>query len=142
MFDEKKWREYVKLADHYKAIGQTKIYLMRDDDHPWEFAIACEPGGTFRLSTPVTISFTANHVTSGLEFHWSLDLEQKDASGSGEFHIDTPHIVKALARLPKIVADQFREQLRITAIAVRQQADEWRNAADRQYHIARELEAL
>ena len=43
MFEEKDYGDYVKLAAHYQAIGESKIYLDGNGEKPWQYAKSCEP---------------------------------------------------------------------------------------------------
>ncbi len=44
------WKSKIPMADHYKAIGETDIYLsLYDGDRfnaPWEWAVSCEAGSS------------------------------------------------------------------------------------------------
>ena len=47
MLSDTDFQTAISLARHYKAIGQTRIYLSKDGDggKPWHLATNCEPGG-------------------------------------------------------------------------------------------------
>ena len=137
MFGEKDYSEYVKVAAHYQAIGQTSIYLSGDKEKPWQYAISCEPGGSHRLEISTDVRFKALH--EGLEFSWCFDIEPRSANGSGSYHIDIEGIHRVLAKLPMDVANQFVAYLKSCAEAVEKQADEYQEAAKRQYGDAAAL---
>ena len=101
------WQEHVALAEHYLAIGQDEIYLSDTDDlplttFPWEFVTSIEKGSTFRHGVDVSKWFRAVHPC-GLRFRWCLDLEVRDANGTGNSLGDTResclcHAEQALSR--------------------------------------------
>ena len=73
----------ISKADHYIALGQTSIYLYRDDpSFPWGLVTKVEAGGSYRLSGPSSVSLTAEHP-SGLSFRMSVDFEGPEANGKG-----------------------------------------------------------
>ena len=58
MAKNKAWRDSVNLAKHYKALGQTSVYLSEGDgigeeDRPWSFVTEVSPGGTHRCQFPM-----------------------------------------------------------------------------------------
>lgn len=94
------WRDAVKNAEAYKAIGETTVYLERGplDSYPWELAVRVADGAGWRMDIPVSITFEADHAC-GLTFLWFWDLELREANGKSGYHIDLPGIVATLARL-------------------------------------------
>ncbi len=136
--NDKDYGEYVKLAAHYQAIGDTKIYLSGDtSEKPWQYATSCEPGGTHRMDIETNVRFTARH--KGLEFSWSFDIEPRSANGSGTYQIDVEGIQRVLAKLPMDVATEFATYLKNCADSVEKKADEYQAAARRQYGVAHAL---
>jgi hypothetical protein len=132
--DDKPWKDYVKQAEHYRAIGETKIYLGGDGEKPWQYAISCEPGGTHRIDIATDVRFTAEHA--GLVFSWSFNIEPHSANGKGGYHIDVEAIQRVLAKLPMDVATNFVTYLKSCADAVEKKADEYQAEAQRQYGTA------
>ena len=138
------WQDKIKLADHYKAIGYSDIYLSRhdgDEPFPWEYVTDCEPGGSHRLDIATTVRFTAKHP-SGLEFSWCFDIEPDDANGKGHYQIDSAACQKVLKQIPAPAAKKFRNYLAECAVKVREKADEWQSLAARQYRDAEILKQL
>lgn len=134
IFEEKDYGDYVKLAAHYHAIGESKIYLHGNGEKPWQYAKSCKPGGSHRLDISTDVRFTASH--KGLEFSWSFDIEPSSANGSGSYHIDVEGIQRVLAKLPMDVATSFVLYLKQCADSVEKKADEYQEAAKRQYGVA------
>jgi len=138
-----KWAQAIKLAKHYKAIGQTDIYLDRDsEEKPWSFVTAANPGGAIRMGSQISCEFRAAHAPSGLSFRWYVDLEPRDADGSGELQIDVDALREILRKLPEKPARQFRKQLAQLAIDCKKQSDEWLNTATRLASRAREISGV
>lgn len=135
--DSKPWQEYVKQADHYQAIGETRIHLYGDAEKPWQYATGCEPGGSHRLDISTSVRFTA--AKNGLEFSWSYDIEPSSANGKGDYHIDIEGIQRVLAKLPMKTATDFVNYLKSCADAVEKRADEYQESAKRQYGTASAL---
>jgi len=138
-----KWARAIKLAKHYKAIGQTDIYLERDDEEkPWSFVTTSNPGGSIRMGSQISCEFRAQHEPSGLTFRWYVDLEPRAADGSGELQIDVDALRGILRKLPEKPARQFRKQLEQLAIDCKKQSDEWLNTATRMASRAREISSV
>ena len=95
--------DYVRLAEHYKAIGQEKIKLSEWDELPWESVTGCTDAGVTRGQQRCCMKFEAAHEC-GLTFCWTLD-----PSAWGEWRGE--NVLAALKRLPK------RYALMIIAIA-------------------------
>jgi hypothetical protein len=140
MTNEKNWRDSVRLADHYKAIGDTRLYLM-GDDLPWQHVTSFESGGGHRLGISVSVSFEAL-MSCGLTFRWSFDLEKRDANGTGSYRIDLPNIQRVLAKMPPHIGLRFAAHLKDTARAIREKGDEYAQVAATQYGAAAQLESL
>lgn len=138
----KSWKHYARLAKHYKAIGNTEIYLNDGTEFPWGMANSVESGGMHRLSIPVSFTFRADDPQSGLSFRWFFDLEAKGANGSGKFHIDIERIRQVREMLPDGTRKSFSRILRETSVAVRKQGDDYQKVAADQYAVAAELERL
>ena len=136
------WRECERKAEHYKAIGQTEIYLGSDSaDIPWHLATEFEIGGSHRLEIYTSVWFRGTGK-SGLSYRWSFDLEPHRANGHGYYMLDTDGIRAALRMLPAPVAKQFAQYLRECAKAVDKKADEWESITKRQRTTASALNAL
>ena len=131
----------MKLAKHYKAIGQTRVYLMRDEEAPWALVTEVGEGSTYRHNTPVSVSFKAAHPC-GLTFEWSLVMEARDASGKGTLEFDVKRIARVMAALPERAQPAFKNRLADAAAATALLGREWQAAADRQRQIATALSDL
>lgn len=136
--EEKSWEEHAKLAEAYRKIGSTKIYLHHADDYPWQFVDSVEPGGSHRLEISTDVRFTAKHP-SGLTFSWSFDIEPANANGKGGYHIDVEAIQRVLIKLPMKPATEFVKYLKACAEAVEKKANEYQQEAQRQYGAANAL---
>src|SRR5688572_15736949 len=94
------WRDLIKKADAYKAVGHTTIYLHGECVYPWELVTKVEPGGGIRMGMSVGVRITAEHAETGLRFDWSVDIESREANGKGSFEIDTKVCRELMAKLP------------------------------------------
>jgi hypothetical protein len=128
-------------AEAFKEIGETKVYLDRDSELPWEIAEHCEPGGSHRMDIATSVRFIGKHP-SGLTFHWMFDIETADANGSSEYKINTAAIVAAIQKMREPVATEFRTYLKECAEKVEKRGAEYLASAQRQYGTAAALEAL
>jgi hypothetical protein len=138
------WQQHVALAEHYLAIGQDEIYLSDTDDlplaiFPWEFVTSIEKGSTFRHGVDVSKWFRAVHPC-GLRFRWCLDLEVRDANGTGTLKFDFPKLRQVLALLPAKYAKQYRESFADARKQLQKQADEYHAIGNRLDHDAADLE--
>lgn len=141
--DSKNWKDVVKKAKNYKAVGQDRIYLDRQKnlDYPWDFVTKVEPGNLHRYSTHISVSFTAKHK-SGLEFQWSVDYEPHSASGTGTFKIDTDLLKKVGYLVPASKRADFLTVIGESAKAVEKQADEYQNAANGLYTMSLQMKQI
>ena len=137
------WRQAVKLAKHHRALGHTHIYLKHDQhDKPWHLVTEVEPGGLMRLGQSVSVWFIATHPKSGLRFRWSLDLEPREANGSGNLQIDVAGCRAVLEELPAPMAAKFRAHLERLAGATEKQAQEYLTEHRRWAKRAQELRSI
>jgi hypothetical protein len=137
------YKETIGLAKHYKAIGQTKIYISSDSaEKPWHLVTGCEPGGSHRLDINTSVRFTAVDPDTGLEFNWSFDIEPHEANGTGSYQIDAKACMDVLAKLPKIAAKQFKAYLAECATKVAERGDEYFKLYRRQHADADTLRKL
>lgn len=136
--DEMDFQEYVKLAQHFQAIGDTELYLSGDGEKPWKYVTGVEPGGSHRLDIATSVSFKAAHPC-GLEFRWSFNIEPHSANGRSGYYIDIDAIQRVLAKLPMEPATKFVTYLKSCADAVEKKADEYQDEAKRQYGTAHAL---
>lgn len=136
MLNEKPFREYVKNAGHYLAIGEKEIYLFGDQEKPWEIATSCEGGSSHRMDIATSVNFRGPHPC-GLTFRWSWDLEPRSANGSGSYQVDTAGIQRVLAKLENYKCRQeFLDYLTDCAVKIEKKADEYQEAAKVQYASA------
>lgn len=117
-------------ADAYKRIGQTRIYLGREDDKPWERATKCEAGGMHRLDLAVSAAFSFEE--DGLCYGWHWDLETRGANGKGIYEIDVESCKHVMRRLKGDARIQFREYLRDCAAKVKAKGEELLNHTNKQ----------
>jgi hypothetical protein len=136
------WQEYVKLAKHYKAIGQEEIWLSDDENAPWHLATQLSEGGLHRMGISVSTSFKGKDQKSGLTFRWSFDIEKREADGASKFIIDLSRIKRVQGLLPEVIAKKFAASLAETAKAIRKRGDEYSAIASEQYGMAYQLERL
>ncbi len=137
------YRKAIKLAEHYKAIGETRICLSGDDENkPWHLVTKCEPGGSHRLDISTSVRFYAFHPESGLNFDWSFDIEPYDANGKSHYEIDARGCSDVLAKLPSGAAQAFRKYLAECAEKVAARGDEYFKLYQRQHVDADTLRKL
>jgi hypothetical protein len=109
-------------------------------DAPWALVSRVEVGGTHRLDMDTSVNFYTE--VDGLGFRWWMDLETRDANGSGEYKLDVPRIASVLAQLSEPGRRQFAGYLAQCAEKVRARGDEIMAMARRQYGDAATLQAL
>jgi hypothetical protein len=141
--EAKPWRWHVTNAEHYKAleVDRVSLYDLSASELPWEFVTKIEGGGMHRLGAQTSAGFEATHPC-GLRFLWSLDYEERGASGQGEFVVNRYALALALARLPSGPRRTLAENLRAFAEKVREHAAEYGTAANRQNMAANAIEAF
>ncbi|MEZ2132499.1 MULTISPECIES: hypothetical protein [unclassified Sinorhizobium] len=101
-----------RLAEHYKAIGQTEIYLDSDDeDLPWHLATSVAAGGSYRLNGPSSARVNAHDYDAGLTFTWHFDFEGRDANGTGVNQFSADAMLGAARKLPPHAREQFAKLL-------------------------------
>ena len=138
---ETNYQRVVDKSEHFKAIGQTEVWLEREGDKPWDHVSEVEDGCCVRMGTRTDATFKARHPC-GIMFRWSVDLENREANGSGVYGFDIKGIRAVIHRLPKAAAEKFAAMLAETAKVIRAKADEWQRAADSQRHQAIALERI
>lgn len=138
---ERDWKQAVKLAKHYKALGIEEVYLGDKGPFPWDLVNSVEPGGSHRLDISTDVWFRANHPC-GLKFRWTFELETKDANGMGMYMIDSPNVARVMRLLPAKAKKEFAAYLGDCAERVEAKAKEFQQAADRQDRDAIVLYAL
>jgi len=136
------WREIIKKADAYKAVGQPTIYLHGDCVFPWELVTEVKPGGGVRMGMSVGVRISALHAETGLRFEWSLDIESREANGKGSFEIDTKVCRELMAKLPAVARQQLRAYFAECAGKVQEKWQEWQAIADSQKRQADVLHSL
>lgn len=138
MLNDVSYEKAVKLADHYKAIGQAEIYLFENGKRPWEHVISCEAGGSHRLEIATDVNFRAKDP-SGLVFRWSFDIEERSANGSGSYKVRTAEIQRICKLLPARVKKYFNEYLLLCAEAIEKKGNEYHSVAKNQWDTASAL---
>jgi hypothetical protein len=109
------WPKVVTLAEHYKAIGTTDIWLHAHShnafpDAPWHIATDVEFSGIIRGGVEAGLTFIAEHPC-GITFRWGLDLATWDNGGECGSRIYEPnvrHVLQAFSMLPTAVRDKTR----------------------------------
>ena len=134
------YRQIIKKAKHYKAIGQTRIVLHSNQgEKPWHLATDCRPGGSHRLDIATSVWFTGRDPKSGLTFEWAFDIEFCTANGKGFYEIDVEGCKKVLEMLPRKTAEKFRAYLLECSKAVLEKGREWQRMAEKQFADAATL---
>jgi len=137
------YKQAIKLAEHYKAIGESRICLSRDEsEKPWHLVTNCEPGGSHRLDISTSVRFYAVDPGTGLHFDWSFDIEPYEANGKSSYEIDARACRNVLAKLPAKTAIQFRAYLAECAEKVAARGDEYFKLYQRQHADADALRKL
>lgn len=91
-------------AAHYKALGNTQVYL-HGDDIPWDKVTRIEDGCGYRMSGPTGCYIVVEE--SGLTYKWSLDFEPHSANGATTALFDRPRLREAAMRMPPHVRSEF-----------------------------------
>jgi hypothetical protein len=129
----KSYREVKRLIPNYKAIGINEMFLDTDDFDavPWHLVTEVKPWGSNRLdiTTGLRFSFTED----GFGFLWSIDVEDCDANGHGEYRLNTSYIARVASALSPAVRQQMSDYLLDCAQKVRTRADEYQGWAQRMY---------
>jgi hypothetical protein len=136
------WRDLIKKADAYKAVGQPTIYLHGNCVFPWELVTEVEPGGGMRMSMHTGVRLTAVHPETGLQFDWSIDIESREANGKGHYEIDLRACRELMAKLPASPRQQLRAFFAECAGKVQEKWQEWQAVADQQKRMADSLHSL
>lgn len=103
--------EIITKAEHYKAIGKTKIYLHDDDPSlPWDRVSSVHTGCSYRFNGPASMRVAAE--ISGLMFEWDVDFEGRDANGCGVSLFDRDRLRDVAMRLPVSIRKQFADLFR------------------------------
>lgn len=131
----------VKNAEHFKAIGETNLWLEREGDKPWQHVSDIKEGCCVRIDVRTDAHFVAVHPC-GLTFNWTEDLEDRDANGRGVYGFNVKAIRAIAQKLPAQIAVKFAAMLKETAKVIRTKADEWQRAADEQRQQAIALERI
>lgn len=134
------YSEVMRNAEHYKAIGQTNIFLDRDSDLPWDAVTSLRAGGSRRLGISTDVDFEAE--VDGLTFRWTIDIEEASANGKSHYQIAVERIGKVMEKLPESVRGQFRLYLLDAAHKVEERGDEFQGLAQRQYGDAHVLRSV
>lgn len=93
------WQDYIPLAEHYKAIDKTNIYLYVEKQYPWEYVSDISSAGSYRLNVPVSLRVSAAHPC-GLTFSWNFELENSSANGTSRLQLNMEHIKEINSKFP------------------------------------------
>ena len=136
MFQSRPWQKVVKNHKHYKALGQTEVYLDGDvNGFPWHLATECASGGSHRLDMDTSVWFYGKHPC-GLTLRWSFELEKRTANGKGFYEIDTKSIEFVISKLGEACRNTFAAYLASCARAVQNKGYEWQEIASKQFKDA------
>lgn len=98
MGGRKNLKEIRKNAEHYKALGETEIYIDEDDpDLPWNRVTKVIAGGAVRLSGPTGCYFVAQE--DGLTLKWPVDFEARESNGSSTHLFDRERLRSVMDKL-------------------------------------------
>jgi hypothetical protein len=104
-------RDALAKREHFIALGQTDIWLHRDEsDKPWDKVTHVEAGGSYRLNMPRDIKLSAE--IDGLTFSWYADFENKDANGKSVSIFDRDRMREIYRSIPKDAQRQLCELLK------------------------------
>ena len=133
--------KYLRLKEHYFAIGMNETYLSSDEgEMPYDQATSCESGGMFRHGVATSISFKAQ--ISGFGFRWTFDLENRDANGSGYLQPDMKRIREVMATIPAALRPDFRSALQTIQESIERSANETQAVRDKMYVSSAQLRSL
>lgn len=103
--------EALAKAEHLKALGQTEIYLYRDQpDFPYDKVTQVKSGSSYRLSGPSSCALYAE--IDGITFRMSVDFEGVDANGRGVSLFDRDRLRELMMKLPDAARKSFADMLR------------------------------
>lgn len=106
MFGQMKYAEAVAKAEHLIAVGQTRVWVDENDpDLPWQKVSSVEAGGGYRFNGPTGVRLTVNEA--GLELHWSVDFEKREANGQGYSLFDRDRLRDVMLKLPRSTRIKF-----------------------------------
>src|SRR6185312_15617295 len=138
---DKNWKEILRLAKHYKAIGFTDHWLSREENAPWHLVTDISADGSLvRMGLTVAINFRAKDPKTGMTFRWCVDIETRAANGASKFLIDVPRLRAIKQNLSAENAKKFKHILAEKAQAVRKCGDEYNKTATEQFVMAQQLE--
>lgn len=100
LYGQMKFADAVAKAEHLIAVGQTRVWVDdKDPALPWQKVDAIEAGGGYRLNGPTGVRLTVHEA--GLELHWSLEFEGRDANGRGVSLFDRDRLRDVMMKLPR-----------------------------------------
>jgi hypothetical protein len=125
-------KEVLKNAPHYRALGQTEIYLDSDDpDLPWEDARDISEGSGVRLGGPTGFYVIAQR--DGLNLKWSVDFEERGANGKSVHLFDRDRLREVMRKLPPVARQKLAAWLEDEVLPnVQKLTAEWRELLNRQ----------
>lgn len=132
MYGQVKYADAIAKAKNYIAIGQTRIWLDEaDPELPWQKVDAIETGGGYRFNGPTGVRLTVNEA--GLELHWSVDFEKREANGSGYSLFDRDRLRDVMMKLPRSTRIKFAAFLENEALPdLVKRTNEYREALNKQ----------
>ena len=105
------YSEAVAKAEHLIALGETDVYLYREDtaDFPYDKIVEVKSGGTYRLNGPASCYLIAEDA--GLTFKMSVDFEGPEANGSSRSQFDADRLRDLSLKLPPAARKMFADML-------------------------------
>jgi hypothetical protein len=126
------YAQAIANAEHLKALGQTDVYLYRDnaEGFPFDKVTRVEEGSSFRLSGPSSCRLIAEEA--GLRFSVSVDFENADANGRGVSLFDRDQLRDLMRKLNPAAREQFAVMLEKCVIPMAKRTAEIREALNSQ----------
>lgn len=113
MFNEWIYEDAKSKAAHFKALGERDVWCV-EAGYPYSKVTDVQDGGSVRLGIPVL--YRLSFVEDGLRFTLRVEIEPKDANGSGTLSIDRRLIRELFSKLPVEARAQFVSILREKAL--------------------------
>ena len=126
-----KYKDAIAKAAFLKELGVDRVYLDADDEKPWAHITKVEAGSSYRLNVPVSVRFTAQEA--GLSFSWSVDMEARDANGTGVSSFDRDALRVLVSKLGPIARSALSSMLQHEVLAkLTERTNEIRAALNKQ----------
>lgn len=105
------YAEAIAKAEHLKALGETNIYLYREnaDDFPFDKVTRVEEGNSWRSGMPTSCYLIAD--VDGLTFRLNFDFEPRSASGASVHLLNRDKMRDLFIKLPPAARQSFADLL-------------------------------